>query len=130
MKTKYYNLSNEELSKLLEEKKEYIDSLWNGATLSWEEYCKEVEKTDIDQIYSEEILRMMPEFTKAGEFDLECRMSLEEFKSDCKYKSITSDDGVGYYGTKDSVTNIPADPNAFYNDWNREDFEYIYWYNK
>lgn len=130
MKTKYCNLSDEELFKILEKKEQYIDSLWNVATLSWEEYCKEVEKTDINQIYSEKILRMIPEFTKAGKFDLKCRMSLEEFKSDCKCKYIISDDGEGYYGTKDSITNIPADPSTFYNDWNREDFEYIYWYNK
>ena len=69
-------------------------------------------------------------YTNADEFDLDCRMSLDEFKQCCEFGAIISSDGIGYYGTKDQVTDIPANPYAFIKGKNLTKFEYVYWYNK
>lgn len=47
MKTKYNGFSDEELSKLISEKQAYIDKLWDEATLPWQDYVDEVDKTNI-----------------------------------------------------------------------------------
>ena len=69
-------------------------------------------------------------YTDATQFDLECRMSVDEFKSHCKGGGIISSDGHGYYGTENQVTNIYVDPQDFVEDENLKDFKYVYWYNK
>ena len=130
-KTKYSNLSDEALDALYKEKEDYIDSLWNREDmLPFDEYCKEVDKTDIVQIGAEKNLRKTPVFREASDFDLECQMKFEDFKTYCKTGMLISSDGSGSYGTETQVSDIYANPICFYNDWNRTDFNYIYWYNK
>lgn len=131
MTTKYHNLSDEDLEKLKQEKEDYIESLWNlSPMLPWNEYIKRVEKTNITEIYAEVYLRKEPVLRPASEFDLECRMTLEDFKNCCKNHMFINDDGSGYYGTETERSDIPADPSHFCQNWNRTDFKYVYWYNK
>lgn len=129
-KTKYFDLTNEELELLINEKKEYIDRLWDDAKLEWQDYCDEVEKTNVNEMYAERLLRKEPTFRNADEFDLDCRITLEEFIDWCNRGYTCDSDGTGYYGTETQVSDIYANPSHFYRKWNRTDFTHIYWYNK
>lgn len=130
MKTQYHNLSNEELESIIKEKEAYIDKFWNDATLEWQDYCGEVKKTNINEMYAERLLRKEPTYRDADEFDLECRITIEEFIAWCKYGYFCDSDGTGYYGNETQISDIYANPSHFYNKWNRTDFTHIYWYNK
>lgn len=82
-KTKYSNLTDEELELLINDKEEYIDKLWNDAKLEWQDYREEVKKTNINEMYAERLLRKEPTFRNADEFDLDCKITIEEFINWC-----------------------------------------------
>lgn len=128
--TKYSKLSNEKLQALIEEKEVYIDKLFDEATLPWKDYVKEVENTNIWEMYVEKRNRQTPKMRNADEFELNCRVSYKSFKESCKCHSITDDDGSGYYGTKTQISDIPVSPRGFYHNMERKDFDYVYWFNK
>lgn len=130
MKTRYSILSNSDLESLIEGKESYIDKLWNDAKLEWQDYCAEVKKTNVNEMYAERLLRKEPTYRDASEFDLGCRITLKEFIDWCNRGYTCDSDGTGYYGTETQVTDIYANPSHFYNKWNRTDFTHIYWYNK
>ena len=128
--TKYSNLTDKELESLINEKEKYIDKLWNDAKLEWGDYCAEVKKTNINEMYAERLLRKDPTYRNADEFDLDCRITIEEFIDWCSSGYTCDSDGTGYYGTETQVSDIYAKPSHFYKKWNRTDFTHIYWYNK
>lgn len=63
--TKYSKLSNEKLQALIEEKELYIDKLFDEATLPWKDYVKEVENTNIWEMYVEKRNRQTPKMRNA-----------------------------------------------------------------
>lgn len=128
--TQYSKLSNEKLQALIEEKELYIDKLFDDATLPWKDYVREVENTNIWEMYVEKRNRQTPKMRKADEFELNCRVSYKSFKESCKYNSITDTDGIGYYGTKTQISDIPVSARGFYHNMERKDFDYVYWFNK
>ena len=65
-----------------------------------------------------------------NELDRECLMTINEFKSNCRYGAFMDTDGVGYYATDKEVSDIKASPNAFRYGIIREDFTHVCWYNK
>lgn len=130
MKTRYNDFSNDELSKLISEKEAYINKLWEEATLPWQDYVEEVNKTNIWEMEVEFNNRRVPVLRDADEFEQECRESYKSFKQSCKSHCIMSSDGSGYYGTSTQISDIPISPRAFVNDMERTDFKYVYWFNK
>lgn len=68
-------------------------------------------------------------FDKIDEFDLECRMTLSEFREAIKMY-IGPDDGHGYYATETEVSNIYVDFDDV-KDGDLEDWvTHVCWYNK
>jgi hypothetical protein len=130
MKTKYNDFSDDELSKLISEKQAYIDKLWDEATLPWQDYVEEVNKTNIWEMEVELNNRRVPILRDADEFELDCRESYRSFKQSCKYGCFIDSDGSGYYGTETQISDIPVSCEAFDNDMERTDFKYVYWFNK
>ena len=130
MKTKYANMPDDELQVLINEKQTYIDKLWEDATLPWQDYVNEVDKTNIWEMEVERNNRRVPILRDADEFELDCRESYKSFKQSCKFHCIISSDGSGYYGTATQISDIPVSPRAFANDMERKDFDYVYWFNK
>jgi hypothetical protein len=130
MKTKYSNLTDTELQYIMDETQEYLDKLFDEATLPWLDYVKEYDNSNIWEMYVEQRNRQVPELRDADKFELDCRESYESFKQSCKYHWFIDSDGSGYYGTETQISNIPVSCKAFYKDMERTDFEYIYWFNK
>ena len=130
MKTHYENMPDDELQVLINEKQTYIDKLWEDATLPWQDYVNEVDKTNIWEMEVERNNRRVPILRDADEFELDCRESYKSFKQSCKFHCIISSDGSGYYGTATQISDIPVSPRAFANDMERKDFDYVYWFNK
>lgn len=130
MKIQYVNMPDDELQALINEKQEYIDKLFDEATLPWSEYVKEVDKTNIWEMLLEQRNRQTPELRDADKFELDCRETYKSFKEACKYHCFIDSDGSGYYGTETQISNIPVSCKAFDNDMERKDFDYIYWFNK
>ena len=130
MKTRYNDFSDEELSKLISEKQAYINKLWEEATLPWQDYVEEVNKTNIWEMEVEVNNRRVPILRDADEFEQDCRESYKLFKQSCKSNCIINSDGSGYYGTATQISDIPVSPRAFANDMERKDFKYVYWFNK
>lgn len=130
MKTKYSNLSDSELQSVIDEKQAYLDRLFDEATLPWLDYVKEFDNSNIWEMYVEQRNRQKPELRDASGFELDCRESYKSFKEACKYLCFIDSDGSGYYGTETQISDIPISCKAFYNDMERTDFEYVYWFNK
>ena len=130
MKTKYVNLQDEELDALINEKEAYIDKLFDEATLPWQDYVKEVENTNIWEMYVEKRNRQIPVLRDANKFELGCREPYESFKEACKAYCFVDSDGSGYYGTSTQISDIPVSCKAFDNDMERTDFTHVYWFNK
>ena len=130
MKTQYCNISDDELQKLIDENQEYIDKLYDEATLPWEDYVREVDNTNIWEMLLEQRNRQKATLRDADKFELDCRKSYKSFKQDCKYKCYMDSDGCGYYGTATQISDIPISCKAFYKDMERKDFDYVYWFNK
>lgn len=130
METKYAKLSDEELLSIITENETYIDKLFDDGTLPWAEYVKEVEKTNIWEMYVEKRKRQVPVLRDIDKFELGCRQTYESFKSACKCGCFIDYDGSGYYGTLTQISDIPVSCEAFDKDMERTDFEYVYWFNK
>lgn len=130
MKTKYFNMSDDELQTLINEKQAYIDKLFDEATLPWEDYVREVDNTNIWEMLLEQRNRQKPTLRDADKFELDCRETYKSFKQACKYKCFMDSDGSGYYGTETQISDIPVSCKAFYKNMERKDFDYVYWFNK
>ena len=88
MKTRYNNFSDEELSKLISEKQAYINKLWEEATLPWQDYVEEVNKTNIWEMEVELNNRRVPILRDTDEFEQDCRETYKSFKQSCKFHCI------------------------------------------
>ena len=130
MKTRYNDFSDEELLKLISEKQEYINKLWEEEEVPWQYFVEEVNKTNIWEMEVELNNRRVPILRDTNEFEQECRESYKSFKQSCKSHCIIDSDGSGYYGTETQISDIPVSPRAFENDMERTDFKYVYWFNK
>lgn len=130
MKTKYSNLSNDELQAIINETDIYLDRLFDEATLPWRDYVKEIENSNIMEMYVEKRNRQIPILRDADKFELDCRETYESFKEVCKMHCFMDSDGSGYYGTSTQISDIPISCRAFDNDMERTDFTHVYWFNK
>ena len=130
MKTKYSHLSDDALQSLINETDAYLDRLFDEATLPWQDYVKEIENTNIWEMYVEKRNRQIPLLRDADEFELNCRETYDSFKKACKMHCLMDSDGSGYYGTIIEISDIPVSCKAFDNDMERTDFTHVYWFNK
>ena len=133
MMKKYYNLTIEEITSIIEENNNKLNEISDADDgNSWEVYREKCQPywDDNDALYSVKALKKTPEMRPFNELDRECLMTINEFKSNCRYGAFMDTDGVGYYATDKEVSNIEASPRAFVKGIIREDFTHVCWYNK
>lgn len=129
-----------------------IKERFDIAVKRWNEFRDEVDKSwDFNRPYGEysNVLYHSKEYEEYSKWwDLEhlhrpvynlkdpeqweiedCRMTIDEFTQACKYGMFTSNDGNGYYGTEDKISDIPICPETIIK-MKRDDFTHIWWYNK
>ena len=127
----YNNLTIEEIESKIEENNKKLKEIWDDDN-SWEMYRKKCQPywDDNEILYMAKSMKETPEMRPFNELDRECLMTINEFKSNCRYGAFMDSDGVGYYATDKEVSNIEASPNAFRQGIIREDFTHVCWYNK
>ena len=133
MMKKYYNLTIEEITSIIEENNNKLKEISDADDgNSWEVYREKCQPywDDNDALYSVKALKKTPEMRPFSDLDRKCLMTINEFKSYCKCGGIMDSDGFGYYATDKEVSNIEASPNAFRQGIIREDFTHVCWYNK
>lgn len=133
----YMKLPLKEIDKLLKENHEILNKIWeedDGS--SWETYsekCRPYWKK-AHELYTTQALLTPYEDIKFEPLDddekNECLMPIDEFRAACKYNCFTSNDGFGYYATETEKSDIDASPEAFADDYVRNDFTHVVWYNK
>ena len=129
----YNNLTLENIESRIEENdKKLKENLDADDCNSWEKYRVKCQSywDDNDALYMAKSMKETPEMRPFNELDRECLMTINEFKSNCRYGAFMDTDGVGYYATDKEVSNIEASPNAFRQGIIREDFTHVCWYNK
>ena len=130
---KYYNLTIEEITSIIEENDKILKEISDADDgNSWEVYREKCQPywDDNDALYTAKALKKTPEMRPFSDLDRKCLMTINEFKSDCECGGIMDSDGFGYYATDKEVSNIEASPNAFRQGIIREDFTHVCWYNK
>ena len=129
----YNNLTLEEIESKIEENDKKLKEIWDtDNSNSWEMYRKKCQPywDDNEILYMAKSMKETPKMRPFNELDRECLMTINEFKSNCRYGTFMDSDGVGYYATDKEVSNIEASPSAFVKGIIREDFTHICWYNK
>ena len=129
----YNNLTLEEIESKIEENDKKLKEIWDtDNSNSWEMYRKKCQSywDDNEILYIAKSMKETPKMRSFNELDRECLMTINEFKSNCRYGIFMDSDGVGYYATDKEVSNIEASPSAFVKGIIREDFTHICWYNK
>ena len=127
----YNNLTIEEIESIIEENDKKLKEIWDDDD-SWEMYRVKCQPywDDNDALYMAKSMKETPEMRPFNELDRECLMTINEFKSNCRYGAFMDTDGSGYYATDKEVSNIEASPSAFVKGIIREDFTHVCWYNK
>ena len=129
----YNNLTLEEIESKIEENDKKLKEIWDtDNSNSWEMYRKKCQPywDDNEILYMAKSMKETPKMRPFNELDRECLMTINEFKSNCRYGVFMDSDGVGYYATDKEVSNIEASPSTFVKGIIREDFTHICWYNK
>lgn len=129
----YNNLTLEEIESKIEENDKKLKEIWDtDNSNSWEMYRKKCQPywDDNEILYMAKSMKETPKMRPFNELDRECLITINEFKSNCRYGTFMDSDGVGYYATDKEVSNIEASPSAFVKGIIREDFTHICWYNK
>lgn len=57
-------------------------------------------------------------------------MTIDEFRNKSQSKFFTDEDGIGYYATESSKSDVEIKPSDFEFNIIREDFPYVIWFNK
>ena len=133
MMKKYYNLTIEEITSIIEENDKILKEISDADDgNSWEMYRTKCQPywDDNDALYSVKALKKTPEMRPFSDLDRKCLMTINEFESYCKCGGIMDSDGFGHYATDKEVSNIEASPSAFVKGIIREDFTHVCWYNK
>lgn len=129
----YNNLTLEEIESKIEENDKKLKEIWDtDNSNSWEMYRVKCQPywDDNEILYMAKSMKETPKMRPFNELDRECLMTINEFKSNCRYGAFMDSDGVGYYATDKEVSNIEASPSAFVKGIIREDFTHVCWYNK
>ena len=129
----YNNLTLEEIESRIKENNRKLKEIWDtDNSSSWEVYREKCQPYwDEDYaLCTAKALKKTPEMRPFNELDRKCLMTINEFKSNCRYGAFMDTDGFGYYATDKEVSNIEASPNAFRYGIIREDFTHVCWYNK
>ena len=130
---KYYNLTIEEITSIIEENDKILKEISDvDDGNSWEMYRTKCQPywDDNEILYTAKSMKETPEMRPLNDLDRKCLMTINEFKSNCRYGAFMDSDGVGYYATDKEVSNIEASPSAFVKGIIREDFTHVCWYNK
>ena len=129
----YNNLTLEEIESRIEENSKKLKEIWDtddgNSYERWRAKCQPY-WDDNEVLYAAKSMKETPEMKPMDDLDKECLMTINEFKSHCRYGGIMDSDGIGYYATDKEVSNIEARPSAFVDGIIRSDFTYVCWYNK
>ena len=129
----YNNLTLEEIESRIEENGKKLKEIWDtddgNSYERWRAKCQPY-WDDNEDLYAAKSMKETPEMKPMDDLDKECLMTINEFKSHCRYGGIMNSDGVGYYATNKEVSNIEASPRAFADGIIRSDFTHVCWYNK
>lgn len=133
---KYTSKTVEEIKQLIKKNDDELQKIWDEDDgNSWEKYKRKCRPywNDNKELYVAESLIMSKEkilLTPMSELDRDCQVPMEEFIEWCKYGYVTSYDGIGYYATKDEISDLSVDPEAFAEGYIRKDFTHVCWFNK
>ena len=132
----YKKLSLGEIQTRIEANGEELDKIWHEDDGDdWEGYvakCKPYWDDDYclwtakSMVIPKEDVRLY----EMSKDDKKCRMSIKKFVEACKFGAICNSDGCGYYATEECVSDLDIFPGAACDDYVRDDFDYVCWYNK
>lgn len=99
--------------------------------VSWEEFSERAKKEREALYLIDKYKRLrqdaIVEFGKEWKGDT---YTIEEFKEMVKNKAITDEDGIGYYATESSKSDVKVMPSDFDENLIREDFSHVIWFSK
>jgi len=99
--------------------------------LSFDEFCKKAEKEQEGLYFIDKYLRLrqdpIVEYGKEWKGDL---YSLDEFRAMVDSNAFVDDDGIGYYATENSKSDVVIKPSDITEGIIRDDFSHVMWFNK
>lgn len=99
--------------------------------LSFSEYCKKAQDVREKLFFIDKYIRLKkdPIITYGKEWSGNL-LELDKFKLNCEKKIFTDSEGVGYYATENSKSNIEILPSDFEYGLVRSDFTHVVWFDK
>lgn len=99
--------------------------------MTFDEFCNKAHDVKEKMFFASKYMRIKqePVITYGKEWTGE-KMTFDEFKSQCGTGFLTDDDGVGYYATESSKSDIRVYPSDIEENVFRTDFPYVIWTNK
>lgn len=97
--------------------------------LTFDEFCNKAHdvKEGIYFIHKYMRIKATPSITYGKEWNGKL-VTLEDFKKGCETGFYGDEDGIGYYATESSKSDVTAMPSDFTENIYREDFPYILWF--
>lgn len=118
----------------LEEKYSQIETECLKDNLSYAEFCNKAHDVKEKMFIVDKLIRLKedPVVTYGKEWSGKL-YEIEKFKELCgeNEQILTDEDGIGYYATETSKSNIIVKPSDFaYENMIRKDFTHVLWFNK
>lgn len=115
----------------LEEKYNSIETQCLKDNLTFDEFCNKAHDVKEELYFIDKYARLKQEPTITYGKEWSGRLiPIEEFKKDCTTGFFTDDDGIGYYATESSKSDIKVIPSDMTEDLYRKDFPYVLWFNR
>ncbi len=99
--------------------------------LSFSDFCEKAHDVKEKLFFVDKYIRLKkePEITYGKEWNGEF-MDFDDFKRKSISGYITDEEGIGYYATESSKSDIEVKPSDVELNLFREDFPYVIWFNK
>lgn len=99
--------------------------------LLFSEFCERAHDVKEKLFFIEKYIRLKkePVITYGKEWNGRF-LSIEKFKNECESELIKDDDGIGYYATESSKSDIKILPSDIKFNLIRNDFPYVIWFGK
>lgn len=113
--------------------KEYTDIETQSLkdNLTFNEFCEKAHDVKEKLFFVDKQIRLKKEpiitFGKEWTGDF---MTIEDFRNKSHSGLLTDEDGIGYYATENSKSDVEIKPSDFEFNLVREDFPYVIWFNK
>lgn len=130
----YAKMSTEELIREEDKNQARYDEIEEECLkegLSFAEFSERAKKEREALYFIDKYMRLrqdpIVEYGKEWKGDL---YTIEEFKNAVRHKLFVDSDGVGYYATETSKSDVEVYPSDFKENLIREDFSHIIWFNR